>query len=249
MFAAALLLQCGAGVVAATVSDGVSIMVGDPLPSRPWRGVGYNVLNFDFEEAEQPAVAQAFRKRWADANASWARVVDPTGFWDFNVTRFAREFAPLFRDVTNTALYWTEFHPALPDPGNASALAAWAAGRVEFIGSLVVDGGATNLRYYCFSNEEENVPKSNTTNWIMYVRVSNRPPSERASRGKWFFDAYFDFPAACLPPCGGCGRRRRQPLRLITCALAENGSARLRVAASWGRWVDVCARACVCVFV
>ena len=50
---------------------------------RPFLGVGYDVLGFDFEQGAQPLVLSTFKKRWADANASWARMVNPTTFWTY----------------------------------------------------------------------------------------------------------------------------------------------------------------------
>ena len=74
-------------------------------------------------------------------------------FWDFNSSRFIADYASLFRDTTNTTLFWTQWAQgqwaptgALPEPGNATALGLWAASRAEFVRSLVVDGGVSNLR-------------------------------------------------------------------------------------------------------
>ena len=36
---------------------------------------------------------------------------------------------------------------------------------------MVVDNDVSNLEYYCFSNEEEQVPKGNQTNFIIYNRA------------------------------------------------------------------------------
>ena len=132
-----------------------------------------------------------FRKRWTDANASWARMVDPSNFWDFNTSRFVKDYAALFRDTTNTSLFWTQWvnrtgapvnGSSLPNPGNATAVAAWAGERAAFVSSLVVAGNVSNLEYYCFSNEEEDVgpakgwpgPKGNTSNFITYNRAVRR---------------------------------------------------------------------------
>jgi hypothetical protein len=140
---------------------------------RPFLGVGYDVLGFDFEQGAQPLVLSTFKKRWADANASWARMVNPTAFWTYNTSRFVADYASLFRDTTNTTLFWTQWAQgqwlptgSLPDPDNATAVSSWAAARAQFVDSLVTDGQITNLRYYCFSNEEESVPKGNTANFI-----------------------------------------------------------------------------------
>ena len=167
-------------------TDGLKVHVGAPLNFRPWLGVGYDVLAFDFKQAQQPLVAATFKKRWTDANASWARMVDPSTFWDFNTTRFVKDYAALFRDTTNTSLFWTQWAEGqwqptagLPNPGNSTAVAEWAGDRAEFISSLVVAGNVSNLEYYCFSNEEEDVgpskgwpgPNGNTSNFITYNRA------------------------------------------------------------------------------
>jgi hypothetical protein len=168
-------------------NDGATVLtIGQRLKSRPWLGVGYDVLAFDFEQAQQPLVAATFKKRWTDANASWARMVDPSTFWDFNTSRFVKDYAALFRDTTNTSLFWTQWAEGqwqptggLPNPGNVTAVAAWAGDRAAFVSSLVVAGNVSNLEYYCFSNEEEDVgpgkgwpgPQGNTSNFITYNRA------------------------------------------------------------------------------
>lgn len=140
---AALSLLCGAqrataaaATTADTVDVGATLTVGAPLSSRPWLGCGYDVVGIDFAQAEQPLVASTFKKRWADANASWARMVDVRTWWKFNESQYAIEFNRLFRDTTNTTLFWTqwgegEWAPTggLPNPRNATAVSAWAADR------------------------------------------------------------------------------------------------------------------------
>jgi hypothetical protein len=131
-------------------------------------GVGYNVLNFDFAQAEQPLVHATFRKRWTDANASWSRMVDPVGFWNFNITTFL-PFGQLFRDTTMATLYWTQFHSVLPPLADATAVKLWAESKAAFLSTIVADNDISNLEYYCFSNEEEGiVPRGNATAWILY---------------------------------------------------------------------------------
>ena len=183
---AALALLCGAQ---RATTDAATLTVGAPLSSRPWLGCGYDVLAIDFAQAEQPLVAATFKKRWADANASWARMVDVRTWWKMNESQYATEFNQLFRDTTNTTLFWTqwaegEWAPTggLPDPGNATAVSAWAADRAAFLQTMVVGNEVSNLEYYCFSNEEEDVnpdkpgwPGPNTTldtsNFITYNRA------------------------------------------------------------------------------
>jgi hypothetical protein len=186
--------RCSAAVQLASViaaqtdgTDEVILTVGAPLASRPWLGCGYDVLAIDFAEAEQPLVASTFKKRWADANASWARMVDVRTWWKMNESQYAAEFNDLFRDTTNTTLFWTQWAEGqwaptggLPDPRNATAVSAWAAERAAFLQSMVVGNEVSNLEYYCFSNEEEDVgfPKKgypgrggNTSNFITYNRA------------------------------------------------------------------------------
>eukprot|EP00040_Diaphanoeca_grandis_P029553 m.173244 g.173244 ORF g.173244 m.173244 type:complete len:553 (+) comp31718_c0_seq1:121-1779(+) len=155
-------------------SSNVTIDVHNAMNVRPWLGAGYNVLNFDFGADSMSGLARdTFFKRWVDANASWARMVEPVpgSFWDFNETTWL-PYGQLFRDVTHTTLYWTEFHPVLPNPDNTTALHAWARDNVVFLETLVVGHNMSNLEYFCFTNEEEGLnPRGNNTAWIAYAEA------------------------------------------------------------------------------
>jgi hypothetical protein len=94
-------------------------------------------------------------------------MVDPqTAFWDFNLTTWVW-YGEVFRDLTNTTLYWTLFHPNTPDPDNGTAVAAWATAKANFIHTVAVDHSMANLKYFCFANEEENA--YNKTAWTAYA--------------------------------------------------------------------------------
>jgi hypothetical protein len=147
----------------------VTIVGGDQTPYT-WGGVGFNVVNFDFPQDDtQGRVEATFLKRWADSNASFARLVHPVGFMNFTLEH-AVPFVAFMQNTTNTSMYLTSFHqptPAWPPEANFStALAEFSKQQVDFVSSLVVDHNLTNIQYYCFSNEMENA--YNHSAWLAY---------------------------------------------------------------------------------
>ncbi len=144
LIAVACLAAAGA---AAQAPCRVRVQTTQPVQAR-FGGVGFH--NFHHLHPIDPVLdAQVFAKRWRELNPSFARVTDMWNLeprWKEALARHALELKS-----TGTEIYLTTWNPRDTAPGEERA--AYARTVVDNLEYLVRQRGATNVRWYCMTNE------------------------------------------------------------------------------------------------
>ena len=125
----------------------IQVQTAKPVQSR-FAGVGFHNFHH-LHPIDQTRYHQVIAKRWRELNASFARLTD---MWDLE-PRWVEALAQhaLLLKSTGTEIYLTTWNPRDTAPGEERA--AYARKVVDNLEYLVRKRGATNIRWYCMTNE------------------------------------------------------------------------------------------------
>lgn len=125
----------------------ITIRTDDVVHPR-FGGVGFHVFHHVFPTTEAH-LNEVIAKRWRELNPSFARLNDS---WEWDHDKLDEVAAHLLRlKETGTEVYMTTWGPKDTQPGEERA--AYARRVVDNLEYLVRDKGATNIKYYCMTNE------------------------------------------------------------------------------------------------
>ncbi len=111
-------------------------------------GVGFHVFHHVFPISETH-LNTVVAKRWCEINPSFARL---NHSWRWDTAELDAVAAHLLRlKETGTEVYLTTWDPKDTQPGEDRA--AYARQIVDHLEYLIREKGATNIRYYCMTNE------------------------------------------------------------------------------------------------
>ena len=111
-------------------------------------GLGFHVF-YHIHPMSKEVFENIVGKRWREMNPSFARMTD---LWDWDKTMWDKTAKQLlFFKETGTEVYMTTWNPQ--DTAEGQERADYAKRVVDNLEYLIREKGATNIKYYCMTNE------------------------------------------------------------------------------------------------